>query len=273
MENKTKILIVLDGSEENEQSINFILESSFFKFEEISLFFILHPVNPVNQIREKQPLYHDFTHDHGTKLANMYVDKIQNLILSKKPELKISHSIVNSKINILERISLQDISLSLISRSKINKLNYLFAPNDLNYYLKNIQPLIFIPSNYTFDSKLKNNLLSKYSSNLLKSKILDYLIDDKNELLNFNKLTFLFSKEKEKYEIEELIEKLPSEKYDIELIKTKEKITQYLDKTKINENLVINNAPTIKSYFWNNLTKNSNYSLINSNLPIIFNNY
>ena len=273
MENKTKILIILDGSKENEESIDFILKSSFFKFDEISLFFILNPVNPVNQIRENQPLYHDFVHDHGTKLANMYIEKIQDLILSKRPELKISYSIVNSKINILERISLQDISLSLISRSKINKSNYLFSSKGLNYFLRNIQPLIFIPSNYSFDSKLKNNLLSKYSSNLLTGKILDFLINDKNEFLNFDKLTFLFSKENEKFEIEELIEKLASKKYDIQLIKTQEKITKYLEKSKINENFIIYNTSKIKSYFWNNLTKNSNYSLINSNLPVIFDNY
>ncbi|NCG34794.1 MAG: hypothetical protein GWO78_02200 [Dehalococcoidales bacterium] len=273
MENKTKILIILDGSEENERSIEFVLKSNFFKFDEFSLFFILHPVNPVNQIREKQLLYHDFVHDHGRKLANMYVEKIQSLILSKKPEIRISHSIVNSKTNILERISMQDISFSLISGSKQNKLNYLLLSKNFNYFLKNIRPLVFIPKNFIFDDRLNNNLVSKYSKKLFNSEMINFLINDKNNALNFNKLTFLFSKENEKIEIEKFIERLPNNKYEFQLIKSNEKITEFLSKLNNNENLIFNYAPKIKSYFWNNLSKNSNFSLINSKFPIIFNNY
>ena len=272
MENKTKILIILDGSEENERSIEFILKSNFFSFDEISLFFILNPVNPVNQIREKQLLYHDFVHDHGRKLANMYVDKIEDLILSKMADVKISRSIVNSKTNIIERVSLQDISFSLLSCSKQNKLNYLFASKNFNYFLRNIRPIIFIPENYKFDDKLNNNLVSKYSNKLFTSKLINSFINDENNLLNFNKLTFLFSNENEKVEIEKFTDKIPNNKYDIELIKTNEKTSEALEKIKNNENLIFNYAPKIKSYFWNNFSRNSNFSLMNSKLPIIFNN-
>ena len=273
MENKTKALIILDGSEENERSIKFALKSNVFKFDEISLFFILHPVNPVNQIREKQLLYHDFVHDHGTKLANMYVEKIESLILSEKPEMKISNSIVNSKTNILERISMQDISFSLISGNKENKLNYILLSKNFNYFLKNIKPIIFIPENFNFDDKLNNNLVSKYSNNLFNTEIINFFINDENNILNFNKLTFLFSKENEKFEIEKFIEKIPKNKYELELINSREKITESLQKINNNENIIFNYAPKIKSYFWNNFSKNSNFSLINSKFPIIFNNY
>ena len=103
MENKTKILIILDGSKENEESIDFILKSRFFKFDEISLFLILNPVNPVNQIRENQPLYHDFVHDHGRKLANMYIDKIQDLV--KKEGFKPPKSAAEIKRDNKRKIS------------------------------------------------------------------------------------------------------------------------------------------------------------------------
>tara|TARA_B110000438_G_scaffold84364_1_gene83958 strand:+ start:8137 stop:8958 length:822 start_codon:yes stop_codon:yes gene_type:complete len=273
MENKTKILIILDGSEENERSIEFMLRSNFFIINEISLFFILHPVNPVNQIREKQLLYHDFVHDHGRKLANMYVDKIESLILSKRPEVNISRSIVNSKTNILERISMQDISFSLISDSKKNKLNYFFTSKNFNYFLRNIRPIIFIPENFNFNDKLNNTLVSKYSNKLFTTKIINSFINDESKFLNFNKLSFLFSKENEKIEIEKFIEKIPNNKYEFQLIKTNEKITESLEKINNNENLIFNYAPKIRSYFLNNFSKNSNFSLMNSKFPIIFTNY
>jgi len=68
MENKTKILIILDGSEENERSIEFILKSNFFSFDEISLFFILNPVNPVTKL-EKNNFY----------IMILYMTMVENL--------------------------------------------------------------------------------------------------------------------------------------------------------------------------------------------------
>ena len=40
---KNKILILLDGSEESEKSLDFIINSNIIKFDQIVLFFILNP--------------------------------------------------------------------------------------------------------------------------------------------------------------------------------------------------------------------------------------
>ena len=39
---KNKILILLDGSEESEKSLDFIINSKILKFDQIVLFFILN---------------------------------------------------------------------------------------------------------------------------------------------------------------------------------------------------------------------------------------
>ena len=168
---------------------------------------------------------------------------------------------------------MQDISFSLISDSKQNKLNYFFTSKNFNYFLRNIRSIIFIPENFNFNDKLNNTLVSKYSNKLFTTKIINSFINDESKFLNFNKLSFLFSKENEKIEIEKFIEKIPNNKYEFQLIKTNEKITESLEKINNNENLIFNYAPKIRSYFLNNFSKNSNFSLMNSKFPIIFTNY
>ena len=81
MPKSNKILIILDGSEILENSVNFILNSNFFIYEEINLFFILHPFNPITESQSKDVIYNDFVHDHGRKLANQYLDKVIQLSL------------------------------------------------------------------------------------------------------------------------------------------------------------------------------------------------
>ena len=77
---KNKILILLDGSEESEKSLDFIINSKIIKFDQIVLFFILNPFNPVTKGQDKEVLYNDFVHDHGKRLATLYIEKIENFI-------------------------------------------------------------------------------------------------------------------------------------------------------------------------------------------------
>ena len=53
---KNKILILLDGSEESEKSLDFIINSNIIKFDQIVLFFILNPFNPVTKWQDKEVL-------------------------------------------------------------------------------------------------------------------------------------------------------------------------------------------------------------------------
>ena len=75
---KNKILILLDGSEDSEKSLDFIINSKIVKFDQIVLFFILNPFNPVTKGQDKEVLYNDFVHDHGKRLATLYIEKIEN---------------------------------------------------------------------------------------------------------------------------------------------------------------------------------------------------
>ena len=97
---KNKILILLDGSQESEKSLDIIINSKIIKFDQIVLFFILNPFNPVTKGQDKEVLYNDFVHDHGKRLATLYVEKIENFINSKDLGIELSHNIVNSKDNL-----------------------------------------------------------------------------------------------------------------------------------------------------------------------------
>ena len=97
MPKSNKILIILDGSEILENSVNFILNSNFFIYEEINLFFILHPFNPITESQSKDVIYNDFVHDHGRKLANQYLDKVIQIINEKNPNIKIGFKIIFKK--------------------------------------------------------------------------------------------------------------------------------------------------------------------------------
>ena len=57
---KNKILIVLDGSEELENSLNIVTETNILNCDQIVLFFILNPFNPITKGQEREVLYNSW---------------------------------------------------------------------------------------------------------------------------------------------------------------------------------------------------------------------
>ena len=54
---KNKILILLDGTEDLENSLNIATDTNILNCDQIVLFFILNPFNPVTKGQEKEVLY------------------------------------------------------------------------------------------------------------------------------------------------------------------------------------------------------------------------
>ena len=111
----SKILILLDGSEEYEKSINYLLNSKSINFDELILCFILEPMHQVKRISNNQVLFSDSTYDNSDTLSKVYLEKISNIIKNTDDEMKFSVNTVDSiasikKIQAIDLVSLSNVS-------------------------------------------------------------------------------------------------------------------------------------------------------------------
>ena len=74
----SKILILLDGSEEYEKSIDYLLNSKIINFEELILCFILEPMLKVKSISCNMDLFSDSTYEKSEILSKVYLEKISS---------------------------------------------------------------------------------------------------------------------------------------------------------------------------------------------------
>ena len=123
---KNKILILLDGTEDLENSLNIATDTNILNCDQIVLFFILNPFNPITKGQGTEVLYNDFVHDNGRRLASLYIEKLENIILSKNLDIEVSHNVVNSYENIIRRLALGDIDITVCSVKFSNKLDYTY---------------------------------------------------------------------------------------------------------------------------------------------------
>ena len=270
MAKSNKILIILDGSETLENSVNFILSSNFFMYEEINLFFILHPFNPITESQSKDVIYNDFVHDHGRKLANQYLDKVINIINEKNPNIKISVNIVNSKNHIIERLYLGDIVATFISARLNNRLTYIFGLNDLNFFIQSINPIIIIPTALKTNPNANNELFITYPLDISNDSFFELLVDEKNDFLNFQKINFFARNDFQKKELQKVDERI-SKKYNSEIIENKNSLYKFIKKLDIQNNIMINHSHKIGSLFINSFSNNSISNYLRSDLPVLIN--
>lgn len=267
---KNKILIILDGSEILENSINFMLNSNFFEYSEINLFFILHPLNPITESQSKQVIYNDYVHDHGRKLAKQYLEKITKIIKEYNLDTKISVNIVNSKNNIIERISLGDIFATFISSNASNRISYLFGNRDLGYFVKNINPLLVIPIDSNIDINKPNHLYISYFSNISKNPFINLFFDEKTNLINIQNINLIAKNSTEKEQLSLLSEKI-SKNYHVNIIENKDNIPKILNKLENQENIIVNISYHPKSFIINSFSKNSISYFLKCKIPILIN--
>lgn len=270
MPKSNKILIILDGSEILENSVNFILNSNFFIYEEINLFFILHPFNPITESQSKEVIYNDFVHDHGRKLANQYLDKVIQIINEKNPNIKISINIVNSKNHIIERLSLGDIKATFISAKLNNRLTYIFGYNDLNFFIQSINPIIIIPTALKTNPNANNELFITYPLDISNDSFFELLVDEKNNFLNFQKINFFVRNDFQKKELQKVDERI-SKKYNSEIIENKNSLYKFIKNLDIKNNIMINHSHKIGSLFINSFSTNSISNYLRSDLPVLLN--
>ena len=121
----SKILILLDGSEEYEKSINYLLNSKSINFDELILCFILEPMHQVKRISNNQVLFSDSTYDNSDTLSKVYLEKISSIIKNTDDEMKFSINTVDSIESIKKIQAIDLVSLSIISHA-YDKLYKLF---------------------------------------------------------------------------------------------------------------------------------------------------
>jgi len=268
MRRNNKILIILDGSEHLENSVNLVNDTTLINADHLVLFLILNPFNPVTKSQQKRVLYNDYVHDYGRKLANLYIEKLEEVIHSKNKDLKITHNIVNSSENLFKRLSLGDIDLTLTSITTTSKLNYILNSKSINQLIDLIDPLMIIPKDFLYNNELRNNLVIKISEYKNDDYIAKLLNNDKN-LVNLDKITFLYEKE-EKKSLDQAIEELDFKTLQPEYIEIDSNISNYLMELKKENNLVFNYLGPKKNNFWDNFNKNSNYSFFLEKVPVIY---
>ena len=120
----TKILIVIDGTEELENSLSIVTDTNLLKCNQVVLFFILNPFNPITEGQQKEVLHNDFVHDQGRRLASLYIEKLETIIHEKNPDIRVTSNLVNAYENLEKRLGLDDINLTLCSIKFSHKLDF-----------------------------------------------------------------------------------------------------------------------------------------------------
>ena len=262
---KNKILIVLDGSEELENSLDIVTETNILNCDQIVLFFILNPFNPITKGQEREVLYNDFVHDHGRRLATLYIEKLESLIHSKNIDIEISNNLVNSYENIARRLSLGDIDLTIFSIKFSNKIDYVFNKSkNLNYLLNVSNKILILPYEFIHNSSYKNNLIVSYSE-LNNKNTFDIFLKS----FNFDRITLLYEKQK-KSEAEEFIDQNSNKNLSLELLENNSKLFEHLIELSREYNLIFSKELNKKMKLWDSFKKFSNYSFLNKKIPLFF---
>ena len=260
---KNKILILLDGSEESEKSLDFIINTKIFKYDQIVLFFVLNPFNPVTKGQEKEVLYNDFVHDHGKRLATLYVEKLENFIISKDLGIEITHNIVNSKDNLQSRLSLGDIDLTVCSIKVSNNIDFILNKSKYVNYLIGTSGSVFIfPSDYNFFLERKNNLILNFSKSIRPK----YFFDT-HDILNIDKFSILYSKN-EKNNLENLLKNI-DKKFQIEIFLNNKSNLKNIYNMNKNFNIIRQDSHK-KNNLFTSLYNNSRYNYLGDNTPVYF---
>ena len=263
---KNKILILLDGSEEFENSLNILTETNILNSDQIVLFFVLNPFNPVTKGQEKEVLYNDFVHDHGRRLATLYIEKIESLIHSKNLNIEVSHNIVNSYENIQRRIALGDIDIAICSVQFSNKLDYIFRKSKkINYFINKSKNILVLPYEFTHNPNFKNNFIIPYSEFPIENTIDKYL-----NYFNFDRITLLYDR-KSSLDLDNFILEFSDKKFTLEKIEINSEIYKNLMELSKEYNLIFFKEMSKKITFLDNFKKFSNYSLFTKKIPVLFN--
>jgi len=264
---KNKILILIDGSEELENSLTIVTETNLLKYDQIVLFFVLNPFNPITKGQETEVLYNDFVHDHGRRLATLYIEKLEKIIYEKNPNIQITNNLVNSYENLNSRLGLDDIDLVIYSVKFSNKLDYIFNKSkNIKYLLETSKNLLIFPYNFLHDSTLKNNLLVIYSD--------DFVGIDFNYLshsFNLDKITFLYDR-KSKPLVENFIDEIPEKTHLFEILEINSNIFNNINLLKEDCNLILSRESKRKLNLWENFSKDSNFNFFVEKIPLFFSN-
>ena len=264
---KNKILILLDGTEDLENSLNIATDTNILNCDQIVLFFILNPFNPITKGQETEVLYNDFVHDNGRRLASLYIEKLENIILSKNLDIKVSHNVVNSYENIIRRLALGDIDITVCSVKFSNKLDYIFNKSkNINYLVNITKNILIIPYGFNYQSKYKNNFLILYS---------DFSVNEETHFnrklnsFNIDKITLIYES-KSKVSVENFIEESREKKINLESLEIDSAFIENLRSLSNEFNLIFSRKHQKKFNFWENFNKYSNYSLFSKKMPLFF---
>jgi len=228
----SKILILLDGSEEYEKSIDYLLNSKIINFKELILCFILEPMHKIKSISNNMELFSDSTYEKSEILSKVYLEKIINIIKNIDDEIKVSTNTIDSIESIKKIQSIDRISLSLISHN-YDKLYKLFlSAKKFKSYIKTFHPLLSVPPNFTHDDKKTNDFMINYSNEEVFTKIIDNVLMFKN----LNKMTIV-SKNKIQ-ETSTLIDKLDSFNIPFEFKEIKDSYLDEMNRLQINNNVI-----------------------------------
>ena len=264
---KNKILILLDGTEDLENSLNIATDTNILNCDQIVLFFILNPFNPITKGQETEVLYNDFVHDNGRRLASLYIEKLENIILSKNLDIEVSHNVVNSYENIIRRLALGDIDITVCSVKFSNKLDYIFNKSkNINYLVNITKNILIIPYGFNYQSKYKNNFLIPYS---------DFSVNEETHFnrklnsFNIDKITLIYES-KSKVSVENFIEESREKKINLESLEIDSVFIENLSSLSDEFNLIFSRKLKKKFNFWENFNKYSNYSLFSKKMPLFF---
>ena len=228
----SKILILLDGSEENEKSIDYLVNSKIINFEELILCFILEPMHHAKRISNNQVLFSDSTYEKSEILSKVYLEKITNIIKNVDDEIKVSVNTVDSIQSIKKVQSIDLVSMSLISHD-YDKLYKLFLrAKKFKSYINALHPLLSISSNFTHDDNKTNDFMINYPNEEVFTKIIDNVLIFKN----LNKMTIV-SKNKIQ-ETSTLIDKLDSFNIPFEFKEIKDSYHDEMNRLQINNNVI-----------------------------------
>ena len=229
----SKILILLDGSEEYEKSINYLLNSKSINFDELILCFILEPMHQVKRISNNQVLFSDSTYDNSDTLSKVYLEKISNIIKNTDDEMKFSINTVDSIESIKKIQAIDLVSLSIISHAYDNLYKLFLGAEKFKSYINTIHPLLAIPPNFTFDESKANNFMINYPNEEVFTKI----IDNVSLFKNLNKMTIVYKRNKIK-ETSTLIDKLDSFNIPFEFKEIKDSYLDEMNRLQVNNNVV-----------------------------------
>ena len=229
----SKVLILLDGSEEYEKSIYYLLNSKIINFDELILCFVLEPIHQVKRISSNQVLFSDTTYEKSDVLSKVYLEKITNTIKNIDDEIKVSVNTVDSIESIKKIQSIDLVSLSIISHA-YDKLYKLFLrAKKFKSYINTLHPLLSIPPNFTVDESKANNFMINYPNEEVFTKI----IDNVSMFKNLNKMTIVYKRNKIK-ETNTLIDKLDSFNIPFEFKEITDSYLDEMNRLQVNNNVV-----------------------------------